>query len=44
MARNDVILLDGILAERAKAENLDKGELFELFAFEQIRERPAVPS
>lgn len=36
MARNDVILLDGILAERAKSENLDKGELFELFAFEQI--------
>lgn len=36
MARNDVILLDGILAERAKTETLDKGELFELFAFEQI--------
>lgn len=36
MARNDVILLDGILAERAKSETLDKGELFELFAFEQI--------
>lgn len=36
MARNDVVLLDGILAERAKSEALDKGELFELFAFEQI--------
>lgn len=36
MARNDVILLDGILTERAKSETLDKGELFELFAFEQI--------
>lgn len=36
MARNDVILLDGILAERAKSETLDKSELFELFAFEQI--------
>ena len=36
MARNDVILLDGILAERAKAETLDKGEIFEMFAFEQI--------
>lgn len=36
MARNDVILLDGILVERAKAETLDKGEVFEIFAFEQI--------
>ncbi|WP_081682411.1 AIPR family protein [Pseudacidovorax intermedius] len=36
MAKNDVILLDGILAERGKSETLDKGELFELFAFEQI--------
>lgn len=36
MAKNDSILLDGILAERATLESLDKGELFELFAFEQI--------
>lgn len=36
MARNDAILLDGILSERGKLETLDKGELFELFAFEQI--------
>lgn len=36
MAKNDVILLDGILNERAKSETLDRGELFELFAFEQI--------
>lgn len=36
MAKNDVILLDGILADRAVTESLDKSEMFELFAFEQI--------
>lgn len=36
MAKNDAILLDGILAERSSMEALDKGEMFELFAFEQI--------
>lgn len=36
MAKNDVILLDGILDDRALAESSDRGELFELFAFEQI--------
>ena len=36
MAKNDVILLDGILDERKASETLDRGELFELFAFEQI--------
>ena len=36
MAKNDAILLDGILENRALTESLGKGEMFELFAFEQI--------
>lgn len=36
MAKNDAILLDGILDDRAQADNFDRGELFELFSFEQI--------
>jgi hypothetical protein len=36
LAKNDVILLDGILDGRALAESSERGELFELFAFEQI--------
>ena len=36
MAKNDAILLDGILAERMAADPLNLGDTFELFAFEQI--------
>ncbi|MDP9908226.1 hypothetical protein J2W27_000319 [Variovorax boronicumulans] len=36
MAKNDAILLDGIIEEKMKAEFRDKGETFELLAFEQI--------
>ena len=36
MAKNDAILLSGILTDRAVTESLAKGEMFELFAFEQI--------
>lgn len=36
MAKNDAVLLDGIVGEKAKVENLDVGETFELFAFEQL--------
>lgn len=36
MAKNDAVLLDGIVSERSKAESLDVGEVFELFAFEQL--------
>src|SRR5471032_2654909 len=36
MAKNDAILLDGIIHEQMSGRGLDKGENFELFAFEQI--------
>lgn len=36
MAKNDAILLDGIIEEKMSTELLDRGEAFELFAFEQI--------
>ncbi len=36
MAKNDAVLLDGIISEKVKVENLDVGETFELFAFEQL--------
>lgn len=36
MAKNDVILLDGILKDIELAEPLDTGERFEFFAFQQI--------
>lgn len=36
MAKNDAILIDGIIQEKMAAELLDRGEAFELFAFEQI--------
>lgn len=36
MAKNDAILLDGIIQEQMAVELLDKGEAFELFAFQQI--------
>ncbi|CAN7472714.1 AIPR family protein [Variovorax paradoxus] len=36
MAKNDAILLDGIVDEKMKAEFRDRGEAFELLAFEQI--------
>ncbi|WP_158900139.1 AIPR family protein [Burkholderia sp. L27(2015)] len=36
MAKNDAVLLDGIVSERTTTENLDLGEAFELFAFEQL--------
>jgi len=36
MAKNDAILLDGIILEQMSGRGLDKGESFELFAFEQI--------
>ena len=36
MAKNDAILLDGIIQEQMSGRGLDKGESFELFAFEQI--------
>ncbi len=36
MAKNDAILLDGIVTDRMVIESLDRGEAFELFAFEQI--------
>jgi hypothetical protein len=38
MAKNDTILLDGIIAKRIEDSlpSKDKGEVFEYFAFEQI--------
>ncbi|WP_175829628.1 hypothetical protein [Burkholderia cepacia] len=36
MAKNDAILLDGIIEDKMAVELLDKGETFELFTFEQI--------
>ena len=36
MAKNDAILLDGIIQDQMSGRGLDKGEAFELFAFEQI--------
>lgn len=36
MAKNDAVLLDGIISERMASENIDLGDAFELFAFEQI--------
>jgi hypothetical protein len=36
MAKNDAILLDGIIQEQMSGRGFDKGESFELFAFEQI--------
>jgi len=36
LAKNDAILRDVILSDRLSVEGLDKGELFELFAFEQV--------
>lgn len=36
MAKNDAILLDGIIEKKMIVEMLGKGETFELFAFEQI--------
>lgn len=36
MAKNDAILLDGIIQEQMSGRGLDKGENFEIFAFEQI--------
>lgn len=40
MAKNDLILLDGILEEYKKTTSLkDEGEVFEYFATEQILKR-----
>lgn len=36
MAKNDAILLEGIVQDKMSVEALDKGAAFELFAFEQI--------
>jgi hypothetical protein len=38
MAKNDSILIDGIISQRAadRKPSEDKGEVFEYFAFEQI--------
>lgn len=36
MAKNDAILLDGIISDRIASESRDRGEAFEIFAFEQI--------
>jgi len=36
MAKNDAILLDGIISDQMSGRGLDKGEAFEIFAFEQI--------
>ena len=36
MAKNDAVLLDGILNDRMALEPLGLGDAFELFAFEQI--------
>jgi hypothetical protein len=36
MAKNDAVLLSGIIEQKMAIEMLDKGEAFELFAFEQI--------
>jgi hypothetical protein len=36
MAKNDAILLEGILNDRMNSEAMALGEVFELFAFEQI--------
>lgn len=36
MAKNDAILIDGIIQEKMAAELLDRGEAFELFSFQQI--------
>lgn len=36
MAKNDAILLNGIISDRIACDSLDKGEAFEIFAFEQI--------
>ena len=36
MAKNDAVLLDGILNDRMALEPLGLGDTFELFAFEQI--------
>lgn len=36
MAKNDAVLLDGILSDRMALEPLGLGDTFELFAFEQI--------
>jgi len=36
MAKNDAILIDGIIQEKMTVDLLDRGEAFELFAFEQI--------
>lgn len=35
MAKNDAILLDGIIKDRMVGSSMDRGEAFELFAFEQ---------
>jgi len=36
MAKNDAILIDGIIQEKMAVELLDRGEAFELFSFQQI--------
>ena len=36
MSKNDAILLNGIISDRIACDSLDKGEAFEIFAFEQI--------
>jgi hypothetical protein len=36
MAKNDAILLDGIIQDRMSLDMLDRGEAFELFSFQQI--------
>lgn len=36
MAKNDTILLDGIIDEMIRSEGLDRGEAFELFSLQQI--------
>ncbi|MFC7297545.1 AIPR family protein [Herminiimonas aquatilis] len=36
MAKNDAVLLDGIIQDRMALDMLDRGEAFEMFSFQQI--------